>query len=185
ILRLPGAKATMLGFFCYCALEQTAGLWASSYLVTARGVPEVTAARCASLFFLGITLGRAASGFLTLRLDDGRMVRLGELILTAGVLGILLPLPNAAALLGFGLLGLGCAPIYPSMLHATPARFGRAHSQAVVGVQMASAYVGSSLMPPLFGLLTRVLGTRFLPAYLAAILVLMAWCTARAARPRA
>lgn len=179
LVKLPGAKETMLCFFCYCALEQTTGLWASSYLVTARGVAEVTAARCGSLFYLGITLGRAVSGFVTMKLNDDQMVHLGEGIIALGVLCILIPSANALALLGFVLVGLGCAPVYPSMIHATPAHFGRERSQAIVGVQMASAYVGTSLMPPIFGLLTRWIGTRFLPLYLGALLLLMAYMHSR------
>jgi len=179
LARLPGAKETMLCFFCYCALEQTTGLWASSYLVTARGVAEVTAARCGSLFYLGITLGRAASGFVTMKLNDDQMVHLGEGIIALGVLCILIPAANALALLGFILVGLGCAPVYPSLIHATPAHFGRERSQAIVGVQMASAYVGTSLMPPFFGLLTHRTGTRFLPIFLGVLLLLMAYMHSR------
>ena len=179
LVRLPGAKETMLCFFCYCALEQTTGLWASSYLVTARGVAEVTAARCGSLFYLGITLGRAVSGFVTMKLTDDQMVHLGEGVITLGVLCILIPAANALALLGFVLVGLGCAPVYPSMIHATPAHFGRERSQAIVGVQMASAYVGTSLMPPFFGLLIRWTGTHFLPVYLGVLLLLMAYMHSR------
>ncbi|MBQ9250589.1 MAG: MFS transporter [Oscillospiraceae bacterium] len=179
LVRLPGAKETMLCFFCYCALEQTTGLWASSYLVTARGVAEITAARCGSLFYLGITLGRAVSGFVTMKLNDDQMVHLGEGIIALGVLCILIPAANALALLGFVLVGLGCAPVYPSMIHATPAHFGRERSQAIVGVQMASAYMGTSLMPPFFGLLIRWTGTRFLPVYLGVLLLLMAYMHSR------
>lgn len=173
ILSIPGAKAVMLCFFCYCAIEQTAGLWASSYLVLYKGVAEGTAARFASLFFLGITLGRAASGFLTLRLNDSQMVRLGEGIIVLGVAALLLPFGQAAALAGLVLTGLGCAPIYPSIIHATPARFGADRSQAIIGVQMASAYVGTCLMPPLFGLIANHITVALLPVYLAVIAAVM------------
>ena len=173
IVALPGAKAVMLCFFSYCALEQTVGLWASSYLVTVRGVDAVTAARYGSLFFLGVTLGRAASGFVTLWLNDSQMVRLGQGILAAGLLLVFLPLGNGFALAGLIIIGLGCAPVYPSLIHATPAHFGAERSQAIIGVQMASAYVGTSLMPPLFGWLSARTSLRIFPLYLLALLILM------------
>lgn len=174
VVALPGAKAVMLCFFCYCALEQTVGLWASSYLVTARGVDAVTAAGCGSLFFLGVTAGRALSGFATLRLSDTQMVRLGQLLTALGGALLLLPLGNNAALTGLVVVGLGCAPVYPSLIHATPAHFGAGRSQAVIGVQMASAYVGTSLMPPLFGALASKTTIRLFPAYLLLLLAVMA-----------
>ena len=174
VVALPGAKAVMLCFFCYCALEQTVGLWASSYLVTARGVDAVTAAGYGSLFFLGVTAGRALSGFVTLRLSDTQMVRLGQLLTALGVALLLLPLGNGAALAGLAVVGLGCAPVYPSLIHATPAHFGAGRSQAVIGVQMASAYVGTSLMPPLFGALASKTTIRLFPAYLLLLLAVMA-----------
>ena len=173
VVALPGAKAVMLCFFCYCAIEQTVGLWASSYLVTARGVDAATAARYGSLFFLGVTAGRAISGFLTLKLDDAQMVRLGQCLIALGIAPLILPLENRAALIGLIVLGLGCAPVYPSLIHAAPARFGAERSQAIIGVQMASAYVGTSLMPPLFGALAARTTIRLLPVYLLALLVVM------------
>ena len=173
VVALRGAKSVMLCFFCYCALEQTVGLWASSYLVTVRGVDEVTAARYGSLFFLGITIGRAASGFITMLLNDTRMVRLGQGIIVVGLLLLFLPLGNAAALAGLIIIGLGCAPVYPSLIHATPAHFGAGRSQAIIGVQMASAYVGTSLMPPLFGWLSALTSLRLFPVCLLILLILM------------
>ena len=173
VLAIPGAKAVMLTFFCYCALEGTAGLWASSYLVLQRGVDAKTAAGFASLFYLGITAGRAASGFLTLRFNDTQMIRLGQGILLTGILALALPLGQGTALAGFALIGLGCAPIYPSIIHATPAHFGAERSQAVIGVQMACAYVGSCAMPPLFGLLATHITAALLPFYLLALALLM------------
>lgn len=170
----PGTREMMLLFFCYCALETTAGQWASSYLVLARGLDEQTAAGCASLFYLGVTGGRALSGFLTMRLSDRSMVRLGLAVITVGVLALLLPLGPAAAFAGFVLTGLGCAPIYPCAIHATPELFGADRSQALIGIQMASAYVGTCLMPPLFGLMANHISASLLPWYLAVILVCMA-----------
>ena len=170
----PGTREMMLLFFCYCALETTAGQWASSYLVLARGLDEQTAAGCASLFYLGVTGGRALSGFLTMRLSDRSMVRLGLAMITVGVLALLLPLGPAAAFAGFVLTGLGCAPIYPCAIHATPELFGADRSQALIGIQMASAYVGTCLMPPLFGLMANHISAALLPWYLVVFLAGMA-----------
>ena len=173
VFRLPGAKEVMLCFFCYCALETTAGLWASSYLTLTRGVAADTAASFASLFYIGITAGRAACGFLTLKLSDTQMIRLGQGVLAVGVAALLVPGPQLLALAGLVLVGVGCAPIYPSIIHATPDHFGADRSQAVIGIQMASAYVGTLVMPPLFGLLANNITPALFPFYLLALLVLM------------
>lgn len=173
IVKIPGARAVMLTFFCYCAAESTVALWASSYLVLYQGIAEETAARFASLFYLGITLGRALSGFLTLRFSDEKMVRLGESIIFLGLVAMVLPLGELTALAGLVLIGLGCAPVYPSLIHATPAHFGADRSQAIIGVQMASAYVGTCLMPPLFGVLANHITVALLPWYLALIVGVM------------
>ena len=173
VFALPGAKEVMLCFFCYCALETTAGLWASSYLTLVRQVPAQTAASFASLFYIGITAGRAACGFLTLKFNDTQMIRMGQCILAAGVLALLLPGPQILALSGLVLVGLGCAPIYPSIIHSTPEHFGADRSQAVIGIQMASAYLGNLAMPPLFGLLANNITPALFPFYLLALLVLM------------
>lgn len=175
VLAIPGAKQVMGTFFCYCAIEQTTSLWASSYLVLARGVDEVTAARWAALFFLGITAGRAASGFLTMLLSDSQMIRLGECILGAGIVILGLPVGSTGALVGLLLIGLGCAPIYPCIIHSTPAHFGADRSQALIGVQMASAYTGTCLMPPLFGLIANHIQVGLLPIFLLVLLALMAF----------
>ena len=173
VFAVPGVKAVAVTFFCYCALEQTTGLWASSYLVLSRGVPAETAASFASLFYIGITLGRALSGFLTLKFSDTQMVRLGQVGIALGLAAMVLPFGDGLCLAGLILVGLGCAPIYPSIIHATPGRFGTDKSQAIIGVQMASAYVGNCLMPPLFGVLADCLSPALLPFHLALILAVM------------
>lgn len=173
IFSIPGAREVMIAFFCYCALEQTAAQWASSYLVLYKGVQEEIAASFASLFFVGITVGRAVNGFLTMKWNDTQLIRFGSAIIGVGVLCMLLPLGAEASLVGLVLIGLGCAPIYPCIIHSTPAHFGAENSQSVVGIQMASAYVGSLLMPPLFGVLAQLTGAGVLPVYLGAILLLM------------
>ncbi len=173
IFHTPGAKAVMVTFFCYCAVEQTTGLWASSYLVLQKGVPAETAARFASLFFIGITAGRVLGGFLTMKLNDGQMVRLGQGIIAAGLIAFLMPFGEYASLAGLILIGLGCAPIYPSIIHATPDHFGADKSQAFIGVQMASAYAGTCFMPPLFGMIANHITIILFPFYLLVILIAM------------
>ena len=173
IFALRGAKEVMITFFAYCALEQTAGLWASSYLSNFRGIDPVTAAGYASLFYLGITGGRAINGFITFLLNDSQMIRLGQGIAALGLLLLLFAPIDALSLAGLVIIGLGCAPIYPSIIHSTPAHFGTDKSQAVIGVQMASAYLGNVFMPPLFGLIARYTSIALYPVYLILLLILM------------
>lgn len=173
IVKVPGAKEIMVTFFCYCALEQTTGLWTSSYLVLQRGLAAETAAEFASLFFIGITVGRAAGGFLTMKLNDTQMIRLGQGLILSGIVCLFLPFGNTTALLGLVLIGLGCAPVYPSIIHSTPEHFGADKSQAMIGVQMASAYVGTCFMPPVFGFIANHISVSIFPLYLLAILLLM------------
>ena len=172
VFRIAGAKEILVTFFCYCALEQTAALWASSYLTLSKGVDAETAAFFASMFFLGMTAGRALNGFLTIKFDDKTLIRMGCAVIGLGIGAMLLP--GNMALAGLLLVGLGCAPVYPCIIHSTPANFGPEKSQALIGVQMASAYVGTLLMPPLFGVIAGSIGAWVMPAYLLAILVLMA-----------
>ena len=172
IMAIPGAKEVMVAFFCYCALEQTAGLWASSYLVLHHGITAERAASFASLFYVGITFGRAVSGFLTMRMNDKSMIRLGQGIILAGIVILFLPVHNELLpLTGLVMIGLGCAPIYPCIIHSTPEHFGADKSQAVIGVQMASAYVGTCLMPPVFGWIANYITIRLFPVFLCIILV--------------
>ena len=173
IIRIPGAREIMLCFFCYCALEQTSGLWASSYLTLFKSIPAETAARFAGLFYIGITVGRALSGFLTMKLNDVQMIRLGQGIIAAGILTLFLPGPAFLSLAGLILIGLGCAPVYPCIIHSTPAHFGADKSQAVIGVQMASAYIGTCIMPPIFGLIASHISVGLFPLYLLLILIIM------------
>ena len=173
LIALPGAKEVMVTFFCYCALESTAGLWASSFLTFHHGLDAQTAAACASLFYIGITAGRAANGFIADRFTDTQLTRLGFVLMALGVLVLILPLGQLAAQMGLILLGVGCAPTYPCIIHATPIRFGREKSQAFIGVQMASAYLGTTLMPPLFGLIANHISVGLYPVYMGAILLLM------------
>ena len=182
ILAIPGAKPLLLAFFCYCALEQTMGLWAGSYLALYRGFTPEQAAGFAGLFFLGITLGRALNGFLTMRFSDSFLTRAGFVIITLGIAAVLAPWGDTMALAGLVLVGLGCAPVYPCIIHATPARFGAERSQAVIGILMAGAYLGNCLMPPLFGLIANHISIGLLPPYLLLLLALMALSHRQAVR---
>ena len=166
LLKRPGVKAALTAFFFYSALELTTGLWGSSYMVAVRGISPETAAKWISLFYLGITAGRFFSGFLTLRFSDDAMVRLGEGTAIVGILLMLLPLHNLFLCLGLILTGLGCAPIYPSLLHATPQRFGKSLSQSLMGTQMAISYLGSTTMPPVSGFLSEKISMGLYPVLL-------------------
>ena len=173
IFALPGVKAILTAFLCYCAIETSAGLWASSYLNVSRGIDAEITVFWASLFYLGITAGRALSGFVADYFGDQGMIRIGEGILVTGILLVLLPLPDTLALIGLVVIGLGCAPIYPSIIHSTPDRFGKENSQSLVGVQMAAAYTGSTLFPKLFGLISSITGIGIYPVFLLLIAVIM------------
>ena len=173
IFAIPGAKEILITFFCYCALEQTAGLWASSYLALHHGLSEEVAASFASLFFLGITFGRGVSGFITMKLNDTAMIRLGQGIILLGIIAIFMPFGDTFALIGLILVGLGCAPVYPCIIHSTPTNFGAERSQALIGVQMAFAYIGTCIMPPIFGIIANHISIALFPLYLFAILALM------------
>ena len=176
LLQIRGVKYVLFAFFSYCALEITAGLWASTYLVNQRGVSVETAAWYASLFFIGITAGRFLSGFISNQLGDKKMILIGIYIIFFGVAAIWIPTgTDLLCLIGLILIGLGCAPIYPSIIHSTPENFGAENSQAIVGLQMASAYTGSTFMPPLFGMVANFTGFYLYPIYLLifAILILI------------
>ncbi|WP_062519156.1 MFS transporter [Demequina silvatica] len=172
-LRIPGVPLILGAFFAYCAVESTAILWASTYLVTDRGVDAATAAAFASLFLLGITGGRFLAGFVADRIGDRLLIRGGFITVAVGVALIALPLPtDVFALAGLVLAGLGSAPIYPAIIHSTPVNFGRRNSQAIIGIQMAAAYTGSTLAPPLFGALSSWVGLWTFPLFLAALVAL-------------
>lgn len=172
LLRRPGVREVMVCFFCYCAAESTAGMWAASYCTLNRGITPEQAAGWASLFYIGITAGRFVSGFLTIGINDKNMIRIGEVLLVIGIGVVLLP-GNGFLPVGLVLIGCGCAPIYPSIIHSTPSNFGVELSQAIIGIQMASAYVGSCLVPPLFGLIADYVNISLYPIFILAITILM------------
>ncbi len=174
IVKIPGTKAMMLCFFSYSAVEQSAGLWAASYLALYRGVDAETAASLAGLFFLGITLGRAVCGFIAMKLNDRQMTYMGLSIIALGILLLLMPFEGAASVVGFVFIGLGCAPVYPCMIHSAPALFGVERSQAIIGVQMACGSIGCLVLGPVFGLIARHISVALLPAYLALFALILA-----------
>ncbi len=172
LVRIPGLKYALAVFFCYCTIEATFGLWSASYLVFERGFEVDQAARLTSLYYLGITIGRFLSGFLTLHFTNRQLVQLGIGLIALGLVLLFLPFP-ITILPGFLLIGLGCAPIFPSLLHETPVNFGEKNSQTIMGMQMASAYVGITLMPFLFGKMASFTGYGFLLGFLAIFLLLI------------
>ena len=172
-VKIKGVPLILLGFFAYCAAEATSMQWASTYFVEVKQISEAQAAQLASLFYIGITAGRFISGFLSGKLGDRRMIVIGACILTCGIVLLFIPADVEVAIAGFIVIGLGCAPIYPSIIHSTPANFGAENSGAIIGIQMASAYVGSTFIPPLFGLIANRLGFNILPVYLLIFVALM------------
>ncbi|MRX80691.1 MFS transporter [Enorma sp. HF-1365] len=170
LLRIPGVKAVLVSFFCYSAFEATCGNWAATFCTLARGIDAQTAASWAALFYMGITVGRAVSGFISLKVNDRNMIRLGQALIAVALVCVLMP-GDTALFAGLVLLGCGCAPIYPSTIHATPARFGEELALELTGMQMAFAYIGSLAMSPLFGVFAQFFGTWLYPWYLVIFLV--------------
>ncbi|NLY17885.1 MAG: MFS transporter [Clostridiaceae bacterium] len=174
VLNIRGVKCVLLAFFCYGTLETTAGLWASSYLVEFRGIPSGIAAGFASLFFIGITFGRFVSGFFADKVGDKLFIRIGLIVIICGIILVGIPAKSSIiALVGIVVIGLGCSPVFPSMLHSTPANFGQEYSQAIIGIEMASAYSGSTIMPLFFGLIADYIGIGLYSIYLGSFAILM------------
>lgn len=171
-LRIKGVPYLLTGFFAYCAAEATTMLWASSYLEGTRGISKDKAAALGALFFIGITVGRFLAGFISDKVGDNRMIRIGTAIALLGVVCTVIPV-EIVTMMGFIIIGLGCAPVYPCIIHSTPANFGAENSQGIIGIQMASAYVGSTFMPPVFGLIANHVSLKLMPCYLAFFLVLL------------
>ena len=173
-VRIKGVPFLLTGFFAYCAAEATAMQWASTYFVEVKGIPAERAAGLAALFYIGITAGRFISGFITDAIGDRKMILLGTCILAGGIAIMFIPTDSyIAAFAAFLIIGFGCAPIYPCIIHSTPNNFGAENSGAIIGIQMASAYVGSTFIPPVFGLLGSKIGFSILPVYLLVFFTLM------------
>lgn len=179
LIKIRGAKPALAAFFCYCAIETTAGLWGSSYMVIKKGVHPDTAAKWISLFYIGITIGRFISGFITMKINDKNMVRLGQALTLIGVIILILPLNNISICVGFLFIGIGCAPIYPCLLHSTPNNFGKEASQSIMGMQMACAYIGSTFMPPIVGFVIENISITLYPIIMALIVLSMIILTER------
>ncbi|MDL2206654.1 MFS transporter [Eubacteriales bacterium OttesenSCG-928-N13] len=173
-LRIRGVKPAILSMLCYNGMEAATGLWAATYLTTAKGLPDEMAAAFAAAYFLGITLGRIASGFLSEKYAGKTMIRIGAIVCGCGLIVLALPAQNLLPAAGLLLFGIGCAPVYPSIVHDTPSRFGENASQSVVGLELAGAYVGSTLIPLAVGYLAGAFGNAWIPALLAAFLICMA-----------
>lgn len=173
LFKLPGIRPALIGFFCYCALESTAGLWGASFLVQTRGVTAAVAAGWVSMYYLGITIGRFINGFITIKLSNPTLIRYGQFIIGLGACLLLIFNQSYVNLAALILIGMGCAPIYPSMLHETPVRFGKNNSGALMGIQMAFAYIGTTLVPPTLGLIMGALGIQLYPVFILMLLVVM------------
>ena len=174
VFKIKGIFLVFIAFFAYCAMEQTAGLWATSYLVNFKGIDATVAAKFASFFYIGITAGRAFSGFFADKAGDKNLIRWGTIIILIGILLVAIPTSKTApSLAGLMIIGLGCAPIYPAIIHSTPDNFGKENSQAVIGVQMAFAYIGITAMPPLFGLIAEKISIGLYSVYLLVFALLM------------
>lgn len=165
-LKIKGVKTVLLAFLFYCGIETTLGLWSSSYFIHAKGIGAATAAQWVSSFYLSITVGRFVTGVVSGKLKNRQLIRTGEIVIVVGTMLMLLPLSKYVTLAGFVLIGLGCGPIFPCMLHETPARFGKENSQYIMGIQMAVAYIGSSFLPPVFGFIASNLSVIVLPLFL-------------------
>lgn len=174
VFKIKGIFLVFIAFLAYCAMEQTAGIWATSFLVNYKGIDAVVASKFASFFYIGITIGRAITGFFADKVGDKRLIRYGTLIILSGILLVALPVSvPGCALAGLIVIGLGCAPIYPAIVHSTPSNFGKENSQAIIGLQMAFAYVGSTFMPPLFGVLAQKISVGIYWIYLLVFALLM------------
>lgn len=173
IFKIKGVKQIAVAFFCFCAIEQTTGLWASSYLVYIRQVEPELAAGFSALFYLGITIGRGICGFIAIKYNDKQMIRTGSLIMAIGLAVLFIPFGKYTAFMGLTLIGLGSAPVFPGIIHSTPYNFGVTHSQAITGVEMASAYTGTLIMPALFGVISREISFSLYPVFIGVILIIM------------
>ena len=172
-LKIRGVPFLLIGFFAYCAAEATAMGWASTYFAEVKGISSEQAAQLASLFYIGITASRFISGFISDKLGDRKMILAGTSILACGIALLFIPGPNILAIIAFVTIGFGCGPIYPCIIHSTPNNFGAENSGAIIGIQMASAYIGSTFIPPLFGQLGGAIGFNIMPIYLIIFVILM------------
>lgn len=172
-LQIKGVKFTLMAFLFYCGAEMTVGLWGASFLVGTRDLPLETAAVWVSMYYGGITVGRFITGFVTLKFNNLTLIRAGQMTAIAGAILLLLPLHPYLSLIGLVVIGLGLAPIFPCLLHETPARFGRVHSSRIMGYQMAVAYTGTTILPPLFGIVAAQISIGLFPVVILLFAVMM------------
>lgn len=167
-LKVPAVIFTLIAFYAYCAGEATCFLWTPSYFAgTKSGLSAETIASFGSLIFGGLMLGRLISGFISNKLGDRRLIRTGIFVELLGIIMVFLPVESyMVAAAGFVVIGTGMGPVYPAIQHMAPANFGKKYSAAVIGLQMAAAYVGSTFMPMIFGLLQQKIGIAIMPTYL-------------------
>lgn len=172
-IRMKGVKFSLAAFLFYCGVESTVGLWGASYLVGTKNISAQTAAGWISLYYGGITVGRLITGFVTLKINNRVLILCGQLTAFVGGLILFLPLPDVFTLIAFILIGLGLAPIFPGLLHETPARFGKENSAKLMGYQMAVAYTGTTLLPPIFGLIASLTSISVFPIAVLIFIVIM------------
>lgn len=173
LIKIPGVKQVLIAFLCYCSIEMTMGLWGSSFMVLVHGIASENAANWTTYFFLGLTCGRFLSGFLTVKFTSREMVYLGMFFIVVGIIMLMIPISQLSLLIGFIIIGIGLAPFFPSLIHQTPENFGKEYSQSIMGLQMASAYVGTTFVPPLFGALASSIGYEILPFFVGILLTIM------------
>ncbi len=173
-LKIPGVKAVVVAFFAYCAAEGALMLWSTSYLNGYHHLSAESAASLGGLFYLGMMLGRFAGGFLAEKFSDALLIRVGIIVSLGGTVIIALPLPSPLIAAGLFIIGIGCAPIYPSIIHSTPLRFGAERSGAIIGIEMAGAYTGCCVAPPIFGLIGEHISLGLFPLFIAVFFVLLA-----------
>ncbi|MEK5237433.1 MFS transporter [Paenibacillus sp. FSL L8-0470] len=172
-LRIPGVKMSMVTMLCYNGSETAAGLWMASFFIGNKGVSPGTAAALSSLFYIGIIIGRIISGFLSTNVSSKNLIRYGGIVGCFGLLILVLPVPYWISAGALFIVGLGGAPIYPSIVHSTPERFGKIASPSVIGLAMASAYTGSTLIPSLMGIFASQLGMIMVPVILLILFSIM------------
>ncbi|MFA5560697.1 MAG: MFS transporter [Acholeplasmataceae bacterium] len=171
LFKTPFLTIAVISFFLYIAVEHTTGLWASSYLVGHQGFDEVLAARTVSLFYIGITTGRILAGFLSIKIKGRNLIRVGQGLIFIGILLMFVNSIQAIAILSILIIGLGCAPIFPTMLHESKHRFGTNNLQAIIGLQLSIAYMASIIMQPLFGQIQQMFGLQILPIFILVALI--------------
>lgn len=172
-LKIKGLIYLLFTFLFYCSIESIFIQWTSTYLVNVKEFSNELAAAYASFFFIGMTLGRLVSGFISQKMKDKKMIIFGSMIIFIGIILLYLPIQNHTfTLIMLILIGFGCGPIYPAIIHATPIFFDKKESQGIIGLEMASAYIGSTFMPPLFGIISRQISFQILPYVISILFVL-------------